>query len=510
MASLKEKVTVAGLKGYEWLERRLGLIKPLTAAAVHPTPSNNASWWYVFGSAATVLLILQVMTGILLALVYSPSANEAWKSLNLLNNSIALGWYLRALHGWGSDFMIAIVLIHMAQVFLFGAYKFPRELSWIIGVVLLLLTLGMAFTGQVLRFDQDAYWGLGIGASIASRVPVIGAPLVRLILGGPIIGGATLSRFFTLHVFVIPGLLLAGVGVHVWMTLFNGVSEWPMPGRLVSKSTYEREYHELTAKTGIPFVPDAAWKDAVFAAAIVLAVMACAFFFGAFGPGGPPDPTIIQTAPKPDFAFLWIYAVLAFLPPSIETPVMLVAPVLGIAGMLLLPLFASEGERHWTRRPVAVLMVAVIAVTLGIFTRLGTYTPWSPIMNAWTSDTIPVKYLHDRTPLERTGAIVLQNKQCRNCHALDGVGGLRGPALDSVATSLTEDQIVRQVLQGGGNMPAYGNALNPSETKALVSFLMTLRGNDLDPAVDASRSLAHATGFHAAKDPAAASSGQKP
>ena len=144
MASLKEKVTVAGLKGYEWLERRLGLIKPLTAAAVHPTPSNNASWWYVFGSAATVLLILQVMTGILLALVYSPSANEAWKSLNLLNNSIALGWYLRALHGWGSDFMIAIVLIHMAQVFLFGAYKFPRELTWIVGVVLLLLTLGMA------------------------------------------------------------------------------------------------------------------------------------------------------------------------------------------------------------------------------------------------------------------------------------------------------------------------------------------------------------------------------
>jgi ubiquinol-cytochrome c reductase cytochrome b subunit len=509
MGSLKESVTVAGLKGYEWLERRLGLIKPLTAAAEHPTPSNNASWWYVFGSAATVLLILQVMTGILLALVYSPSANEAWKSLNLLNNSIALGWYLRALHGWGSDFMIAIVLIHMAQVFLFGAYKFPRELTWIIGVVLLLLTLGMAFTGQVMRFDQDAYWGLGIGASIASRVPVIGAPLVHLILGGPIIGGATLSRFFTLHVFVIPGLLLAGVGVHIWMTLFHGVSEWPMPGRLVRKSTYEREYHELTAKTGIPFVPDAAWKDAVFAAAIILAVMACAFFFGAFGPGGPPDPTIIQTAPKPDFAFLWIYAILAFLPPSIETPVMLVAPVLGIAALLLLPLFASEGERHWARRPVAVLMVSVIAVTLGIFTRLGMYTPWSPIMNAWTSDAIPVKYLHDRTPLEREGAIVLQDKQCRNCHALDGAGGLRGPALDSVATSLTEDQIVRQVLQGGGNMPAYGNALNPSETKALVSFLMTLRGPDLDPAVDASRAMTR-PGFHAPKDPATMSSGKKP
>jgi ubiquinol-cytochrome c reductase cytochrome b subunit len=489
MAGLKQRGTAAGLAAYRWLEHRLGLIKPISEAAAHPTPANNASWWYVFGSAATVLLMLQVMTGILLALVYSPSANEAWNSLNFLNHNVALGWYLRALHGWGSDFMIAIVLIHMVQVFLFGSFKFPRELTWIVGVLLLLLTLGMAFTGQVMRFDQDAYWGLGIGASLASRVPFIGAPLVHLILGGPTIGGATLSRFFTLHVFVIPGLLLLGVGVHVWMVLLHGVSEWPMPGRLVNKSTYEREYKELTDKTGIPFVPDAAWKDAVFAAAIIFAVMACAFYFGPIGPGGPPDPTIIQTAPKPDFVFLWIYSVLAFLPPSIETPVILIVPVLGIAGMLLLPLLNSQGERHWARRPVAVLMVSVIAVSLGIFTRLGTYTPWSPVMGAWSSDPVPPKYLHDRTPLEREGAIVLQNKQCRNCHMLDGTGGQRGPALDDIASRLTEDQIIRQILQGGGNMPAYGNALNPSETKALTSFLETLRGPGLTPAVDSSRDL---------------------
>ena len=365
-----------------------------------------------------------------------------------------------------------------------------------VGVVLLLLTLGMAFTGQVMRFDGDAYWGLGIGASIASRVPIIGAPLVHLVLGGPIIGAATLSRFFTLHVSVIPGLLLAGAGVHIWMVLLHGVSDWPMPGRIVTKSTYEREYQELTAKTGIPFVPDAAWKDAVFAAAILFAVMACAFFFGPFGPSGQPDPTIIQTAPKPDMPFLWIYAVLAFLPPSIETPIMLIVPVLAIAVMLLLPLVAGEGERHWARRPVAVLMVAVIAVSLAIFTRLGTQTPWSPEMTAWTSDSVPPKYLLNRSPLERQGALVLQNKQCRNCHSLNGVGGQRGPALDAIASRMTEDQMLRQVLQGGGNMPAYGNALNPSETKALVSFLMTLRGNNLTPAVDASSKLANSSEVH--------------
>ena len=122
-----------------------------------------------------MLLLLQIVTGICLALIYVPSAGEAWNSLQFLNHGVTLGWFLRAMHFWGSNFMVAIVLIHMAQVFIFGAYKFPRELTWILGVFLLLMTLGMAFTGQVLRFDQDAYWGLGIGASIMGRVPLIGA-----------------------------------------------------------------------------------------------------------------------------------------------------------------------------------------------------------------------------------------------------------------------------------------------------------------------------------------------
>jgi ubiquinol-cytochrome c reductase cytochrome b subunit len=485
MASLKTRA----IDVYDWFEQRLGLVTPALEAAEHEIPSNTSSWWYVFGSAATVILVLQVITGILLALVYSPSASHAWTSLEFLDHNVRLGWFLRAMHGWGSDFMIAIVLIHMMQVFIFGAYKFPRELTWIVGVFLLLLTLGMAFTGQVLRFDQDAYWGLGIGASIVSRVPIVGGALVDLMLGGPIIAGPTLSRFFTLHVFVIPGLLLGLVGLHLLMVVRLGINDWPMPGRLVNKRTYVQEYHKLTQETGIPFAPDGAWKDAIFAAFIMLAVMGCAFYFGPFGPTGQPDPTIIQTAPKPDFAFLWIYAVLAYLPPSLETPVLFIAPVVIIGVMLLLPLVSGEGEKHWSRRPVAVLMVAVIAVTLGAFTSLAMYTPWSPIMNAWTGDPIPTADLHGRTPLERQGALVLQNKQCRNCHSIGGAGGMRGPALDSVASHMTEDQIIRQVLQGGGNMPAYGNALNPAETTALVHFLLTLRGGNLAPAIDASQTL---------------------
>src|SRR5208282_4590025 len=156
--------------------------------------------------------------------------------------------------------------------------------------------------------------------SIASRVPVMGPSIVHLMLGGPIIAGATLSRFFALHVFIIPGLLIAFVSVHLLMVIKLGINEWPMPGRVVRKATYIKEYHELTEKDGIPFFPAAVWKDLFFGGFILLALAACALYFGPFGPSGPPDPTIIQTAPRPDFFFLWLYAVLSFLPPSLETP----------------------------------------------------------------------------------------------------------------------------------------------------------------------------------------------
>ena len=482
-----QRMKQAALDLYAWFERRLQLEGPTKDAVLHQVPRQTASWWYVFGSAAFTLLFLQIVTGILLALVYVPSAGEAWNSLNVLNHQIPLGWFLRAMHGWGSNFMVAIVLIHMAQVFLFGAYKFPRELTWIVGVFLLLMTLGMAFTGQVLRFDQDAYWGLGIGASIASRVPLIGGGLVHLMLGGPIIAGATLSRFFALHVFVIPGALLLFVFLHVWMVLKLGVNDWPMPGRVVRRNTYMEEYHHLSHTDGIPFVPGAFWKDLVFSGAVLAAVAVCAVVFGPFGPGGQPDPSIIQTVPKPDFFFLWIYTILSYLPPQMETPFLLVVPLLAIAALLALPLIAAEGEKSWHRRPVAVLLLATVAVCWGVLTHLGTTTPWSPHMSAWSGDPLAVNLVHDATPLARQGALVFQAKQCRNCHSVGGSGGERGPALDTVATRLTIDELRFKVVTGGGNMPAYGKNLSSSEIEALVRFVETLHPANERPAYDASR-----------------------
>jgi ubiquinol-cytochrome c reductase cytochrome b subunit len=470
-----------------WLDDRLQLAKPIADTMAHPVPRRTASWAYVFGSAALTVFALQLVTGILLAILYVPSAGEAWNSLQFINHQVSAGWFIRALHGWGSNFMLAIVIIHMVQVFLFGAYKFPRELTWIIGVFLLLVTLGMAFTGQVMRFDQDAYWGLGIGASISSRIPVIGPAVVKLLLGGPIIAGATLSRFFALHVFVVPGLLIAFVALHVLLVLKVGINEWPMPGRIVRRSTYVAEYHELTRRDGIPFVPAGIGKDLVFSGLMVLSIAACAVIYGPFGPGGRPDPTIIQTAPRPDVFFWWLYAVLSYLPPAAETPALLVGPAIVLAVLFALPFIAGEGEKSWKRRPIAVLSVLLVAVALGSLTSLGARTPWSPVMEAWSGEPIPKSQLEGRTALERQGALVLQFEQCRNCHALGGSGGNRGPALDDVAVRLTKDQLFRQVIQGGGNMPAYGKNLSPAQATALVAFLETLHPKGQAPARDATQ-----------------------
>ena len=199
----------------DWFDARLKLRESLMPMLRHPIPRSAAGpmgWWYIFGSASLTLLTVQILTGIGLVLVYVPSADKAYESLLYLNDNHPVGWFLRSLHYYAGSGMVVLVLAHMTQVFLHGAYKYPRELTWVFGVCLLLCTLGMFFTGQVLRWDPDAYWGLGVGASMAGRVPILGPYVVRFLLGGPIIGADSLSRFFTLHVFVIPGALLAAAG----------------------------------------------------------------------------------------------------------------------------------------------------------------------------------------------------------------------------------------------------------------------------------------------------------
>src|SRR6201988_4069394 len=350
-----------------WVDERLYISKLYSATLGHIIPPSSSSWFYVFGGGTLLCFIIQIVTGICLALVYVPSASQAYTSLEYLNYQQTLGWFLRGMHNWGSNFMVGIMLLHLIQVFLFGAFKYPRELTWMSGVVLLLCTLGMAFTGQVLRFDQDAYWGLGIGAAMAGRVPLLGPAIVHMMLGGPIIAGETLSRFFTL------GTIIAIVSLHLRLVLTKGINEYPVPGKPVEKETYEEEYEAELKKEGVPFFPKAIGKDLVFSGLVLLGIVFCAAYFGPEGPRGIPDPGQINTAPKPDFFFLWLFAVLSLLPDYVETVLILTVPVIIIVVLFLVPFISNTGEKSPRRRPVAVLSVLVIFAVLGSLTYLGTF-----------------------------------------------------------------------------------------------------------------------------------------
>jgi ubiquinol-cytochrome c reductase cytochrome b subunit len=464
-----------------WFDARLRLRESLLPMMLHPIPRGAAGrmgWFYVFGSASMTMLMIQILTGIGLAMVYVPSADRAYDSLLALDYDQPFGWFLRALHYYAGSGMVVMVLAHMTQVFLHGAYKYPRELTWTLGVLLLICVLGMFFTGQILRWDPDAYWGLAVGGSMAGRVPILGPWVVQAMLGGHVIGGDTLSRFFALHVFVVPGALLFFLAAHLWLVLKCGVSEPPVPGQAVDPKTYDARYAAEVHKNGVPFFGDAMVKDVLCSAVAVIVVVAIAALVGPKGPSGPPDPTIAGANPRPEWPFLWLFALLSLSPPAAETFIILVLPVLLIIALFLVPFVSNRGERAPSRRPVAVLTVIVALTLLGVLTYLGATSPWSPVMDASTGDPVPVNIVKTCSPLQLQGALVFQYKNCRNCHALEGVGGAKGPDLTTVGMRLTRDQLISQVSNGtpgGGDMPAYGKQLSAVEMTALADFLASRR-----------------------------------
>src|SRR5262249_8229609 len=250
-----------------------------------------------------------------------------------------------------------------------------------------------------------------------------------------------------------------------------------VPGQLVDPKTYDQQYHE-ELKTGVPFFGDALRKDALFSALAVIVVVVLAAVLGPKGPTGPPDPTLPGANPRPEGPFLWLFALLSMSPPGAETFIMLVFPIVLIAALFLVPFVSNRGERAPSRRPVAVLAVIVIWVTFGVLTYQGATSPWSPEMTAWSGDPVPEHMVQDSTPLRLQGAALFQSKDCRNCHALDGLGGRRGPDLTTVGTRLTRGQLIDQISNGtpgGGNRPAYAKQSRPAEMTALVEFLENLR-----------------------------------
>ncbi len=208
-----------------WLDDRTGWQQVWQAIFLRKIPKVN--WAYTLGSASLFVAINQIITGILLTVYYVPTPDHAYDSVQYITTQLTAGWYIRGLHHWGASAMVVLVVLHMLRVILYAAYKYPREVTWMTGVLLLIITIGFGFTGYLLPWDQKAYWATTVGTSIAGSAPFIGGSILRIMRGGDGLSAVTLARFFGVHVWVLPASLLALVGVHLYLVIRNGISAMP-------------------------------------------------------------------------------------------------------------------------------------------------------------------------------------------------------------------------------------------------------------------------------------------
>jgi quinol-cytochrome oxidoreductase complex cytochrome b subunit len=212
-------------KLFAWFDERLGLNVLYKATLDRPEPRGN--WWNTLGSASLFLFVMQGLTGIFLTVYYTPSPDHAYDSIQYIMTGVQFGWLIRGIHHWGASLMVMVVFIHMLRVFVTASYKYPRELTWLIGVGLLLLTLGMGFTGYLLPWNQKAYWATTVGTAIAGSVPWVGEFILKALRGGTDLNALTLSRFFSAHIWILPLLLAGLIGVHIFLIIKHGESAFP-------------------------------------------------------------------------------------------------------------------------------------------------------------------------------------------------------------------------------------------------------------------------------------------
>jgi quinol-cytochrome oxidoreductase complex cytochrome b subunit len=222
----RAQVEAAALYPIDWLEERSGLVGGIKYFLFRKVP-RDTGWFHTLGSATLTAFLVQAITGVVLAMYYKPDPDKAYQSIEFITNELTLGWLVRGMHRWGASVFIILMFFHMARVFLFGAYKYPRELNWIVGVLLLAMGMLEGFTGYLLPWDQTAYWATVVGINLNGTAPFLGPFLAQFLAGGQEIGADALSKFYSLHMLVIPGAIFALIGLHLYLVIRLGVSSPP-------------------------------------------------------------------------------------------------------------------------------------------------------------------------------------------------------------------------------------------------------------------------------------------
>jgi ubiquinol-cytochrome c reductase cytochrome b subunit len=433
---------------YAWLDSRLKLKSVEKTLLDEPIP-GGASWIYVFGSATLFLFILQAVTGMFLAIYYAPTPDHAYDSVQYIEKQVSFGWFVRGLHHWGASGMVVAVGLHMLQVFLYGAYKPPREMMWMVGMVLFLIVMGFAFTGYLLPWDQTAYWATQVGINMVGTVPFVGDFLVKVMRGGETLGALTLSRFFAVHVLFLPALILSGIMLHLFILRRVGpAGPWDEARALANRET---------------FYPRQVYMDAVVML-VVFAVLAALAFAIPIPLTDKADPSDTSFVPVPEWYFLFYYEFLKHVHGPLEPLATWVLPGLVVLVMVFWPFIDRRKSRNPASRPIGMALGVLFLVF--VFSMLGV-----SLKNLYAVKRMDPAVAHGKALFKELG--------CAGCHRIHGEGGAIGPDLSYVADQRPEREWHLkhfrdpQSVAPGSIMPKL--PLSDQELNDLTSYMLSLR-----------------------------------
>jgi ubiquinol-cytochrome c reductase cytochrome b subunit len=460
------------LKGFsDWLDHRTGIQTAVRNFLYEEIPASSG-WHQVFGSVAVFLFLTQAFTGALLAFNYAPTPGDSYNSLRYILTELTGGRLIRGLHHWGASMMIVAVVLHMVQVFLYGGYKKPREATWMVGVVLLLLTLAYGLTGYLLPWDNRAYWGTVVVTQIAGQAPLIGPYLSRLLGDGTSIGVVTFARFYGLHVLLLPPATVFLIALHVYLVRKHGVAPAPGDEALPKKKFYPQQVFKDTV--------------AIFIAFAVLFTMAAVARVPLEQLADPTDTTYV---PRPEWYFLFLFQILKLFTGPLEVIGSVVLPGLAVLALILVPFIDRSQMVKVTRRTVAIGAVVLAALTWTGLTAQAVRTTPPPAGEAEVDYSAPTDWMQ-LSPEEMAGVAYFREENCIICHAIGDHGGKTGPDLTTRtihkdAAWMIEHFKRPSVIRPGTSMPPI--QLSDAQLNSLAAFLLKLNPNNataLDNAPD--------------------------
>jgi len=470
---------------WNWVNRRTGIHDLLKVSLDEPIP-GGARFAYIFGSGLLFIFLSQIITGVFLALYYVPSADHAHTTVAYITKAVTAGSFLRSLHAFGASAMVIVLLMHLSQTFIYGAYKGGREILWLSGCVLFALVLGMAFTGYLLPWDQRAYFATAVGTNAASEVPVFGETLKQVIRGGADMGTLTISRFFVFHVFLIPACIFGLVATHVFLFRKAGAA-----GPFRGTATLLKQKTEI-------FYPRQVLMDLALTALLIVGLGTLAFLTPMqLGPAA--NPTDAQYIPRPEWYYLPIFQWLKYWHGASSVVGILVVPLVVVLAVVGLPFLDRGVERRPWKRPVAMGSYAFLMFSLlGLGLRseyLDKHDPnvsqqlakqekeeqdymGKPFEPELSSGSLAATNVKLADPLAAKGKEIFESNSCNACHGDGGVGTAAAPALVGISAKFSAEQVAELFKHPTDKMNAGGMPpvnLPPDDLKALIAYIESLK-----------------------------------